>query len=181
MTAAHFQHQRSNQVVRKELQQHLQQHRQLMHGYTDYLQRHAAAVLALCLNPRRDAAGQPSSPELVSAAEVDRLSLLLAPPGGDEAARRHDGDGSPMEISPSPFSSGAARFVAESWQYLRSFATGVEASANAARHAKRGAKMTTKLRDLPELCDAESTCVLTPCLSTSCGLARCPAEHVACS
>ena len=100
LTAAYFQHQRSNQVVRKELQQHLQQHRQLMHGYTDYLQRHAAAMLALCLDPRRDGAGQPG---LVSAAEVDRLSLLLTP-GGEETQQRHDGDGSPMEISPTPFS-----------------------------------------------------------------------------
>ncbi len=102
LPAAHFQHQRSNQVVRKELQQHLQQHRQLTHGYTEHLQRHAAAVLALCLNPRRgDAAGQPT---LVSAAEVDRLSLLLATPGGEDAARHGDSDGSPMEISPTPFS-----------------------------------------------------------------------------
>ena len=105
LPAAHFQHQRSNQVVRKELQQHLQQHRQLMHGYTDHLQRNAAAMLALCLNPRRGAAaGQPA---LVSAAEVDRLSLLLTTAGGEDAARHGDGDGSPMEISSTPFSGAA--------------------------------------------------------------------------
>jgi len=146
-TAAHFQHQRSNQVVRKELQQHLQQHRQLMHGYTDYLQRHAAAVLSLCLDPRRDAAaGQPSSPGTVSAAEVDRLSLLLAPPG-DEAARRQDGDGSPMEISPSPFS-GAARPRVQWQQPLSGSHCGGFVNARMLPSSRTwGATMTTKLRD----------------------------------
>lgn len=104
VSAAHFQHQRSNQVVRKELKQHLQQHKALMLGYTDYLQRGAAHMLALaCSKPSGSGGGGGS----VTAAELDRLSLLLAPlaPLAEgEAGLAPGEEASPMEISPTPFS-----------------------------------------------------------------------------
>lgn len=96
--AAHFQFQqsRSNHLVRKELQQHLYQHQQQLHGYIDYVQRHSHQLLTLVVdNPTQD----PHSPDTqVSAKEFDRLSLLLRP-----ADQQHSDPGSPMEISPSPF------------------------------------------------------------------------------
>lgn len=96
--AAHFQFQqsRSNHLVRKELQQHLYQHQQQLHGYIDYVQRHSHQLLTLVVdNPSQD----PNAAEMsVSAKEFDRLGLLLRP------ADNHNSDqGSPMEISPSPF------------------------------------------------------------------------------
>ncbi|DBB07821.1 TPA: hypothetical protein ACH3X3_009230 [Trebouxia sp. C0006] len=95
---AHFQFQqsRSNHLVRKELQQHLYQHQQQLHGYIDYVQRHSHQLLTLVVdNPSQD----PNAAEMsVSAKEFDRLGLLLRP------ADNHNSDqGSPMEISPSPF------------------------------------------------------------------------------
>jgi hypothetical protein len=102
MPAAHFQHQRSNQVVRKELQQHLQQHKALMLGYTDYLQRGAAHILALaCSKPPGSSGGGGGGS--VTAAEMDRLSLLLAPLAEGEAGAAAGGEASPMEIIPTPF------------------------------------------------------------------------------
>lgn len=96
--AAHFQFQqsRSNHLVRKELQQHLYQHQQQLHGYIDYVQRHSHQLLTLIVdNPTQD----PHSAETqVSAKEFDRLALLLRP-----ADSQHSDSGSPMEISPSPF------------------------------------------------------------------------------
>jgi len=96
--AAHFQFQqsRSNHLVRKELQQHLYQHQQQLHGYIDYVQRHSHQLLTLIVdNPTQDTHPAEAT---VSAREFDRLGLLLRPadnPSSDQ--------GSPMEISPSPF------------------------------------------------------------------------------
>ncbi|DBB03885.1 TPA: hypothetical protein ACH3X1_012971 [Trebouxia sp. C0004] len=93
---AHFQQSRSNHLVRKELQQHLYQHQQQLHGYIDYVQRHSHQLLTLVVdNPSQD----PNAAEMsVSAKEFDRLGLLLTP------ASNHNSDqGSPMEITPSPF------------------------------------------------------------------------------
>ena len=46
----HFQQQKSNALVRKELQAHLLAHQQLLAGYTDYIRRHTHALLQLVLN-----------------------------------------------------------------------------------------------------------------------------------
>ena len=46
----HFQQQKSNALVRKELQAHLLGHAQLLAGYTDYLRRHTHALLQLVLD-----------------------------------------------------------------------------------------------------------------------------------
>ena len=95
--AAHFQFQqsRSTHLVRKELQQHLYQHQQQLHGYIDYVQRHSHQLLTLVVdNPTQD----PDLAETtISAREFARLGLLLRP--ADNARDQ----GSPMEISPSPF------------------------------------------------------------------------------
>lgn len=48
--AVHFQQQKSNALVRKELQAHLLAHQQLLAGYTDYIRRHTHALLQLVLN-----------------------------------------------------------------------------------------------------------------------------------
>lgn len=96
--AAHFQFQqsRSNHLVRKELQQHLYQHQQQLHGYIDYVQRHSHQLLTLIVD---DPTQDPHSAESqVSAKEFDRLALLLRP-----ADPQQSDPGSPMEISPSPF------------------------------------------------------------------------------
>lgn len=87
-------------MVRKELQQHLQQHVALMLGYKDYLQRGAAHMLALTLSVRPPGAPGAS----ITAAELDRLSLLLAPLAEGEPRPSPGEDGSPMEISAQPFS-----------------------------------------------------------------------------
>lgn len=109
--AAHFQHSRSNQLVRKELQQHLYQHQHLIQAYTDHLQRHTHQMLALVLNTPSAASptNQPQQQQqqsTVTAAEFDRLALLLKVPTL-EAASDDDG-GSPMQISPTPFTGAAA-------------------------------------------------------------------------
>ncbi|KAK9848552.1 hypothetical protein WJX84_011016 [Apatococcus fuscideae] len=46
----HFQHGRSNALVRTELHLHLKQHQQLLHGYSDYICRSFPAILSLALN-----------------------------------------------------------------------------------------------------------------------------------
>ena len=46
----HFQQQKSNALVRKELQAHLLGHQQLLAGYTDYIRRHTNALLQLVLD-----------------------------------------------------------------------------------------------------------------------------------
>lgn len=48
--AVHFQQQKSNHLVRKELQAHLFAHQQLLAGYTDHIKRHTHALLQLVLN-----------------------------------------------------------------------------------------------------------------------------------
>ena len=96
--AAHFQFQqsRSNHLVRKELQQHLYQHQQQLHGYIDYVQRHSHQLLTLIAD---DPTQDPHSADTkVSAKEFDRLALLLR-----SADNQNSEQGSPMEISPSPF------------------------------------------------------------------------------
>ena len=91
-------------MVRKELQQHLRQHVALMAGYTEYLQRGAAQLLALTLSVRPPGARGDG----VSAAELDRLSLLLAPLAEGEPRPSTGEDCSPMEIGVQPYS-GAGR------------------------------------------------------------------------
>ena len=95
--AAHFLQQRSNAVVRKELAAHLGQQHALLAGYLEFLQRSAPQLLALCLSKPPSEA----SPEglLISASEVDRAGLLLAPLPRE---RGEDG-GSPMDATPTPF------------------------------------------------------------------------------
>lgn len=87
-------------MVRKELQQHLQQHKALMLGYTDYLQRGAAHMLQLTSAKPSGAGGGGGS---VTAAELDRLSLLLAPLAEGDPGAPAEGS-SPMETSPTPLS-----------------------------------------------------------------------------
>lgn len=97
--AAHFLQQRSNAVVRKELAAHLHQQQALLSGYLEFLQRSAPQLLALCLS-RPPPPGEHSLEALhISAAEVDRAALLLAPLPED---RGEDG-GSPMDATPTPF------------------------------------------------------------------------------
>ena len=48
--AVHFQQQKSNHLVRKELQAHLSAHQQMLAGYTDYIKRHTHVLLQLVLN-----------------------------------------------------------------------------------------------------------------------------------
>ena len=82
--------------MRKELQQHLYQHQQQLQGYTDYIQRHAHQLLSLVVdNPVE----QPNTADMtISAEEFERLSLLIRP-----ATNQESDQGSPMEISPTPF------------------------------------------------------------------------------
>ena len=49
-SAVHFQQQKSNHLVRKELQAHLSAHQQMLAGYTDYIKRHTHVLLQLVLN-----------------------------------------------------------------------------------------------------------------------------------
>ena len=48
--AVHFQQQKSNHLVRKELQAHQSAHQQMLAGYTDYIKRHTHVLLQLVLN-----------------------------------------------------------------------------------------------------------------------------------
>lgn len=48
--AVQFQQQKSNQLVRRDLQAHLREHAALLHNYTDHLRRHTHALLSLLLN-----------------------------------------------------------------------------------------------------------------------------------
>ena len=97
--AAHFLQQRSNAVVRKELAAHLGQQHALLAGYLEFLQRSAPQLLALCLS-RPPPAGEASLEGLlISASEVDRAGLLLAP----LPAQRGEEGGSPMDATPTPF------------------------------------------------------------------------------
>jgi hypothetical protein len=50
VSAVHFQQQKSNHLVRKELQAHLSAHQQMLAGYTDYIKRHTHVLLQLVLN-----------------------------------------------------------------------------------------------------------------------------------
>ena len=82
--------------MRKELQQHLYQHQQQLQGYTDYIQRHAHDLLSLVVDKPVD---QHNTADMtISAREFERLGLLLRPAEHQGSER-----GSPMEISPTPF------------------------------------------------------------------------------
>ncbi|CAL8467086.1 g6622 [Coccomyxa elongata] len=96
--SVHFQQQKSNHLVRKELQAHLFTHQQMLAGYTDYIKRHTHALLQLVLNNPQKAEGSLHS-GTISAAEFDRLGFLLRGSAESTAAQ----DGSPMDVSPSPF------------------------------------------------------------------------------
>ena len=50
MSAVHFQQQKSNHLVQKELQAHLMAHQQMLAGYTDYVKRHTHVLLQLVVN-----------------------------------------------------------------------------------------------------------------------------------
>jgi hypothetical protein len=95
--AAHFLQQRSNAVVRKELAAHLGQQQALLAGYLEFLQRSASQLLALCLSKPPSEA--PLEGLMISASEVDRAGLLLAPLPGE----RGEEGGSPMDATPTPF------------------------------------------------------------------------------
>lgn len=95
--AAHFLQQRSNAVVRKELAAHLGQQQALLAGYLEFLQRSASQLLALCLSKPPSEASLEGL--MISAAEVDRAGLLLAPLPGE----RGEEGGSPMDATPTPF------------------------------------------------------------------------------
>ena len=88
----HFHPQKSTNLVRMELQTHIQQHHHMLAGYTDFMMRRAHVLLSLVRsNPSSD------SPSL-TAQEFDRLALLLRPalPG---SPLQPDGAG-PMDLSP---------------------------------------------------------------------------------
>ena len=92
-----FQQQKSNHLVRRELQAHLQQHGTLMNGYSEYIRRNAPALLQLVLDHPSHTEGSLHG-GAIAAAEFDRLSFLLH--AGFEHAVP---DGSPMDVTPSPF------------------------------------------------------------------------------
>jgi hypothetical protein len=48
--AVHYQQQKSNHLVQKELQAHLLAHQQMLAGYTDYVKRHTHALLQLVVS-----------------------------------------------------------------------------------------------------------------------------------
>ncbi|EIE26747.1 TBCC-domain-containing protein [Coccomyxa subellipsoidea C-169] len=96
--SVHFQQQKSNHLVRKELQAHLFAHQQLLAGYTDHIKRHTHALLQLVLNNPQKADSSLHN-GTISAAEFDRLGFLLR--GSAESSPTQDG--SPMDVSPSPF------------------------------------------------------------------------------
>ncbi|KAK9839640.1 hypothetical protein WJX81_002320 [Elliptochloris bilobata] len=103
-SAVHFTQQKSNQAVRKELQAHLATHQGLLGGYTDYLQRHTGAMLQLCLSRPPPADASSGHAAVISAGDFDRLGLLMRGPAEAAAAgAASDLDGSPMDVSPTPF------------------------------------------------------------------------------
>eukprot|EP00884_Botryococcus_braunii_P002985 jgi/Botrbrau1/12688/Bobra.67_1s0052.1 len=96
----YFQQQRSNHLVLKELQGHLLQHQQALRGYCEYVERHALTLLHLVENrpevsPENDVMQQAG----LTTSEFDRLSLLFRPAAEGQADR----DGSPMDVTPTPF------------------------------------------------------------------------------
>ena len=96
---------RSNHLARKELQYHLYQHQQLLHGYTDFVARHTHQLLSLVLR-KPPAPGSSLHHVLVTAAEFEQLGLLLRSSGTEEPSASQQG-GSPMDIGPaSPFLGG---------------------------------------------------------------------------
>ena len=101
----HIQPGRSNHLARKELQYHLYQHQQLLHGYTDFVARHTHQLLSLALR-RPPAPGSSLHHVSVTAAEFEQLGLLLRSSGTEEPSASQQG-GSPMDIGPaSPFLGG---------------------------------------------------------------------------
>jgi hypothetical protein len=96
----HFQQQRSNHLVLKELQGHLLQHQQVLRGYCDYMERHALTLLRLVEN-RPEAPSEMDTMHTagLTSSEFDRLSLLFRP----ATEGTGDADGSPMDVTPSPF------------------------------------------------------------------------------
>ncbi|KAK9916762.1 hypothetical protein WJX75_006671 [Coccomyxa subellipsoidea] len=112
--SVHFQQQKSNHLVRKELQAHLFAHQQLLAGYTDHIKRHTHALLQLVLNNPQKAEGSLHN-GTICAAEFDRLGFLLR--GSAESSPAQEG--SPMEISPSPFQEDGWRLSAHVPQFLK--------------------------------------------------------------
>ena len=101
----HIQPGRSNHLARKELQYHLYQHQQLLHGYTDFVARHTHQLLSLVLR-KPPAPGSSLHHVWVTAAEFEQLGLLLRSSGTEEPSASQQG-GSPMDIGPaSPFLGG---------------------------------------------------------------------------
>ncbi len=77
----------------------IKQQQALLSGYHEFLQRNATTLLALCLSRPPPAGEVLPEGAHISAAEVDRAALLLAPlaEGGTEEG------GSPMDATPTPF------------------------------------------------------------------------------
>mmetsp|Transcript_707 Transcript_707/g.2084 ORF Transcript_707/g.2084 Transcript_707/m.2084 type:complete len:651 (+) Transcript_707:360-2312(+) len=98
---AHFLQQRSNAVVRKELAAHLHQQTALLTGYAEFLQRNARTLLTLCLDRPSPPGASPTAEATITAGEVDRLILLLAPL--EVAEDTVEDGGSPMDVTPTPF------------------------------------------------------------------------------
>lgn len=77
--------------MRQHLQQHLQLQEALVSGFAGFLGRNAEALVALVASPAGPSPGKGAGPQpqgMVSAAELDRLGLLLRWAGGGGAWRR---------------------------------------------------------------------------------------------
>ena len=75
----HFQQQKSNHLVRKELQAHLSAHQQMLAGYTDYIKRHTHVLLQLVLNDPQVSFCRACNSQLLEAKPFWWLMLLHAP------------------------------------------------------------------------------------------------------
>ena len=93
--AVHFHPQKSTNLVRMELQAHIQQHHHMLAGYTDFITRRAHVLLSLVR-------GHASPDGHILAHEFDRLALQLRPAAHshpESPPSAHDGAG-PMDLSP---------------------------------------------------------------------------------
>ncbi|KAK9810967.1 hypothetical protein WJX73_001581 [Symbiochloris irregularis] len=92
----HFQVQKSTNLVRMELQTHIQQHHHMLAGYTDFMIRRAHVLLSLVRS-------QPASDSNITAQEFDRLALLLrrtVQPDTSSTGTTPADDAAPMDTSP---------------------------------------------------------------------------------
>lgn len=118
--------------MRKELAAHLGQQQALLSGYLEFLQRSAPQLLALCLS-RPPAPGEVSLEGLmISAAEVDRAALLLAP----LPAERGEDGGSPMDATPTPFTGRPAGISCDPVLDLKSAEIGILVDSSSTRRQR---------------------------------------------